>query len=95
VLAELVKRKVAAKVAEQAVRRAFQGLDEDRLAAEWLERKYRNQDLAALFSQPSKLAAAYRRLRHAGFSSGSAIRALKRWAEQADQLEGLEEPQQE
>ncbi len=91
VLAELVKRKVAAKVAEQAVRRAFEGLDEDRMAAEWLERKYRNQDLAAVLAQPAKLAAAYRRLRHAGFSSGAAIRVLKRYSEQADHLEGLEE----
>jgi|YNPMSStandDraft_1061717.scaffolds.fasta_scaffold02733_7 regulatory protein len=91
VLAELVKRKVASRVAEQAVRQAFRNLDEDRMAAEWLERKYRNQDLAALLAQPARLASAYRRLRHAGFSSGAAIRALKRYSQQAEQLEGLED----
>lgn len=91
VLAELLNRKVAPKVAEQAVRRAFEGLDEDRMAAEWLERKYRNQDLVAVLAQPARLAAAYRRLRHAGFSSGAAIRALKRYSGQADRLEELEE----
>jgi regulatory protein len=90
VLAELAKRKVAAKVAEQAVRQAFAGVNEDEQVRAWLERKYRNQDLAALLAEPPKLAAAYRRLRHAGFSSGAAIRALRRFSENADQLEGLE-----
>lgn len=90
VLAELARRKVAARVAEQAVKQAFAGLDEDEMARAWLERKYRNQDLAALLSEPSKLAAAYRRLRHAGFSSGAAIRALRRFSENAGELEGLE-----
>ncbi len=90
VLAELAKRKVAAKVAEKAVREAFQGLDEEQLVRAWLERKYRNQDLAALLAEPAKLAGVYRRLRHAGFSSGAAIRVLRRFSEQAEQLEGLE-----
>ena len=91
VLAELARRKVAAKVAGEAVRQAFQGLDEDAMAQAWLERKYRNQDLPALLAQPSRLAAAYRRLRHAGFSSGAAIRALRRYSEHAGELEGLED----
>jgi regulatory protein len=90
VLAELAKRKVAAKVAEQAVRKAFADLDEEQLVREWLERKYRNQDLAALLAEPAKLAGVYRRLRHAGFSSGAAIRVLKRFSQDAEQLEGLE-----
>lgn len=90
VLAELARRRVAAGVAEQAVRQAFAGLDEDELARAWLERKYRNQDLGALLAEPAKLAGAYRRLRHAGFSSGAAVRVLRRFSRQADQLEGLE-----
>lgn len=90
VLAELARRKVAAKVAEQAVRKAFQDLDEDQLVRAWLERKYRNQDLGALLAEPAKLAGVYRRLRHAGFSPGAAIRVLRRFSEQAEQLEGLE-----
>jgi SOS response regulatory protein OraA/RecX len=90
VLAELAKRKVAAKVAEQAVRKAFADLDEEQLVREWLERKYRNQDLAALLAEPAKLAGVYRRLRHAGFSPGAAIRVLKRFSQDAEQLEGLE-----
>lgn len=91
VLAELIRRRVAPRVAEQAVRQAYQGLDEDEMVRAWLERKYRNQDLPALLAQPAKLASVYRRLRHAGFSPGAAIRALRRYCEQAGELEGLED----
>ncbi len=90
VLAELARRKVAPKVAEQAVRQAYQNLDEDSLVRSWLERKYRNQNLPALLAEPAKLAAVYRRLRRAGFSSGASIRALRRFSDLADQLESLE-----
>lgn len=90
VLAELARRKVAPKVAEQAVRQAYQNLDEDSLVRSWLERKYRNQDLPALLAEPARLAAVYRRLRRAGFSSGASIRALRRFSDLADQLESLE-----
>lgn len=90
VLAELARRKIAPKIADQAVRQAFQNLDEDQLIRSWLERKYRNQDLTALLAQPAKLAAVYRRLRRAGFSSGASIRALRRFSDLADQLDSLE-----
>lgn len=90
VLADLVRRKVAPKVAEQAVRQAFQNLDEDSLVRSWLERKYRTHDLPALLAQPARLAAVYRRLRRAGFSSGASIRTLRRFTDLADQLESLE-----
>ncbi|MGQ9917104.1 MAG: regulatory protein RecX [Bryobacteraceae bacterium] len=90
VLAELARRKIGPKIAEQAVRQAFQNLDEDQLVRCWLERKYRNQDLTALLAQPAKLAAVYRRLRRAGFSSGASIRALRGFSDLADQLESLE-----
>jgi len=91
VLAELKKRKVAPKVAEKAVESAFSGTNEADLVTAWLERKYRNQDLGALLQEPAKLAGVYRRLRTAGFSAGASIRVLRRWAAEADQLEGLEE----
>ncbi|MBI4892114.1 MAG: RecX family transcriptional regulator [Acidobacteria bacterium] len=91
VLSELVKRKVASKVAQKAVREAYQDTDETALVTAWLERKYRNQNLAELLQDPKKLASAYRRLRQAGFASGPSIRVLKRFAAEADQLESLEE----
>ncbi len=57
----------------------------------FLKRKYRGKDLGAFLKEEKNLAAAYRRLRYAGFSSGGSIRALKRYASQADELEGMEE----
>lgn len=90
VLAELASRKIAPKIAEQAVRQAFQNLDEDQLVRCWLERKYRNQDLTALLVQPARLAAVYRRLRRAGFSPSASVRALRRFSDLADQLESLD-----
>ncbi len=91
VLSDLLKRKVAPKVAQKAVQSAFEDTDELQLVAAWLQRKYRNQDLAALLQQPARLASVYRRLRVAGFSSGASIRVLKRFAAEADQLESLED----
>lgn len=91
VMVELMKRRVAGKVAEKAVAEAFEGQDEVALIEGWLERKYRNQDLGALLQEPAKLAGVYRRLRQAGFATGPAVRVLKRFAAQAEELEGLEE----
>ncbi len=91
VLSELLKRKVASKVAENAVNSAFEGASETEMIQRWLERKYRNQDLGALLQEPAKLASVYRRLRLAGFASGPAIRVLKRHAANASDLEGMED----
>jgi hypothetical protein len=41
------------------------------------------------------LASAHRKLRLAGFSSGNAIRVLKRHAAEAEKLEGMEESGEE
>jgi len=91
VLSELLKRKVAPKLAENAVKDAFEGTDEAGMVQNWLERKYRNQDITSLLQQPAKLASVYRRLRLAGFSSGPSIRVLKRYASAAVELESLED----
>jgi hypothetical protein len=42
-------------------------------------------------AEEKHLASAYRKLRLGGFSSGNSIRVLKRYAAEADRLEGLEE----
>lgn len=91
VLSDLLKRKVAPKVAQKAVHTAFQDTNELELISAWLERKYRNRNLAELLQEPARLASVYRRLRVAGFSSGASIRVLKRFAAEADQLESLED----
>jgi len=91
VLRDLRQRRVAPALAEQAVNRAFSETDETELIEAYLQRKFRGRDLKTWLAEEKNLAAAYRRLRYAGFSSGNSIRALKRYAERADELEGAEE----
>lgn len=95
VLRDLQRKRVARTVAEGAVETAFRDTDETALIEEFLARKFRNVDLAGSLADPKRLAAAYRRLRHAGFSSGNTIRVLKRYARQAEELESLESPEEE
>ena len=57
------------------------------LIQNFLERKYRGKNLGELLAEQKNLASAFRKLRLAGFSSGTSIRALKRYAAEADQLE--------
>jgi hypothetical protein len=59
---------------------------------QYIARKYRGKDLAGHFSEQKNVLSAFRRLRMAGFSSGSAIRVLKRYAADADELESAEDP---
>jgi regulatory protein len=87
VLRDLRQRRVAPSVARDAVDQAFEEVDEFDAVLNWLSRKYRNTDLATYLQDPKHLASAYRKLRYAGFASSPAIRALKRFAERADELE--------
>ena len=91
VLRDLRVRRVAPAVADGAVKNAFAGTDELKAIEEYLRKKMRNVPLARHLSDPKKLAAAYRKLRYAGFSSSNSIRVLKRYAAQADALEELED----
>lgn len=95
VLRDLRTRRVAPNLAAQAVDRAFRDVDEVALIESFLARKYRNQNLGALLQEEKHLASVYRRLRHAGFSSGASIRVLKRYASQAELLEDSEEREEE
>jgi regulatory protein len=87
VLRDLQRRRVAPELASQTVDRVFAGTDENALVEEYLRRKYRGVALEEYLGEPRHLAAAYRRLRAAGFSAGSAISVLKRYARQAEALE--------
>ena len=57
---------------------------------EFLRRKYRGKQLGAFFGEAKNLAAAFRRLRYAGFSAGQSIRVLKRFASQPEAAEVLD-----
>lgn len=87
VLRDLRQRRIAPKLAEQVVEETFRGSDETQLIDDFLKRKYRGKQLPQFLADEKNLAAAYRRLRYAGFSGGGSIRALKRYASRADELE--------
>jgi regulatory protein len=95
VLRELRRKRVAPAVAEKAVQSAYREVDEVALIEAFLERKYRKIPLPAYLAEPRHLAAAYQKLRLAGFSSGNAIRVLKRYAAGAEDLESLEPPEED
>jgi len=84
ILNDLRRKRVSAAVAESAVNRAFTGTDEQQLIERYLTRKYRNVDLTQFLKEEKNLASAYRRLRTAGFSSGSAVAALKRYSQRVE-----------
>ena len=91
VLRDLMNRRVAPAVARQAVEAAYEGADEPAMIHAFLERKFRGKDLGALLQDQKHLASVFRKLRGAGFSTGNSIRVLKKFAADAEQLEGMEE----
>jgi regulatory protein len=78
VLRDLQAKRVSSNVAAEAVAKVFEGADEKELIDAYLARKYRSVDLREFLQQDKNVAAAYRRLRTAGFSSAATLAALKR-----------------
>jgi len=91
VLRDLQQRRVAPGLAREAVDKAFADADETVMVEDYLARKYRATDLGKYLQDDKKLASVFRRLRTAGFSSGTSVRVLKRYAKQAEELESLED----
>ena len=91
VLQDLRQRRVASKIAEQAVEQTFEGVDETVMIEQFLARKFRGKKLNEYLQVQKNLANAFRRLQYAGFGAGPSIQVLKRYAAQADELEA-EEP---
>jgi regulatory protein len=90
-LHDLRKRRVAPAVAGKAVEKTYEGVEERRLIEDFLRRKFRGRDLEAYLAEPKNLAAAYRRLRAAGFGGDESLRVLKRFAAEPELLDGLED----
>ncbi len=91
VVRDLRKKRVAPAVADRAVSEVYRGADEAALIEAFLKRKYRGKALDAFLAEPKNLASAYRRLRVAGFTSGNAVRVLKRFASDPDALDAIED----
>ena len=94
VLRDLRTKHVSSTIAEIAVKQAFDGKDESALIDDYLKRKYRSKNLSEFLKEEKNLASAYRRLRTAGYSSSNSIRVLKRYAAEAEQLDGMEESEE-
>jgi regulatory protein len=91
VLHDLRAKRVSAAVAEKAIQKTFSGTEEADLARRYLERKYRGKNLPELLREEKQLAAAYRRLRTAGFSGRVALSVLKMYSAKALEWEDLPE----
>ena len=95
VLRDLRQRRVAPKVAEDAVRKTYSETDETAMIEQFLARRFRGRDLGEYLSEEKNLANAFRRLRYAGFAAGTSLRVLKnivRNEEALDRLEAEETP---
>ncbi|MDX1984682.1 MAG: RecX family transcriptional regulator [Bryobacteraceae bacterium] len=90
VLRDLRTRRVAPALAEKAVNAAFEGSDEEKLIEQYLARKYRRQPLGEVLGDAKGLAAAFRKLRGAGFSSANALKVLKKHSRDTETLDQLE-----
>jgi len=89
VLRDLRQRRVSPQLAEKAADAVYQETSEPDLIRAYLARKYRGRALAPFLAEEKNLAAAYRRLRYAGFSAGASIRVLKQYSRKAEELEDL------
>ncbi len=87
VLNDLRGRRVAPKLAEKAVAKAFEAKDELEMVAAYVERRMPSIVAGGHTGDERKLAAAYRKLRRAGFSSGPILAVLKRFAAHPELLE--------
>lgn len=80
VLNDLRARRISGNLADQAVTQALDGRTEADLIDAYIERRMASLVGAGPIEDERKLAAAYRRLRRAGFTSGGILSALKRKA---------------
>jgi regulatory protein len=91
-LNDLRTRRVSGQMADQAVELALAGKSEAELIDAFIERRMPSIFKGGPIEDEKKLAAAYRKLRRAGFTSGPVLSALKRIAARP---ENLEEPLEE
>lgn len=91
VLADLLSRRIEPQTAQNAVEEAFRDVDETQVIGQWLNRKYRGQDLRELLKTPAKFSSVYRRLRTAGFGGQTSLKVLKRISQDACAIENIED----
>lgn len=95
VLSDLRARRVPAKLAETAVAQVYEDKPESEQIELFIDRRMPALRAEGKIEDDRKLAKAWRRLRHAGFSSGAALAALKRLAAHPELIdEPPEEPEE-
>ena len=90
VLRDLRQRRIGGNLAEQVTDATYKDANETGMIEAFLQRKYRGKQLNVFLREEKNLAAAFRRLRYAGFSAGASIKVLKRYAQQPESLDALE-----
>ena len=95
VLRDLFRHRVAPELARQTISKVYEGQDETLLIEQYIRRKYRSVEPGKLFQTEKELAAAFRRLRGAGFNPGACLRVLKRFAANPELVDEFESPPEE
>ncbi len=72
---DLAARRLKPQIADEAVSKAYEGVNETELLRRYIQRKVR---VSKPLSRPSTIASLYRRLLRAGFSSATIVQELKR-----------------
>jgi len=86
-LSDLRARRISGNLAAEAVDRALDGRSEAELIDAWIERRMPSLASAGRIDDDRKFAAAFRRLRRAGFTTGPILAALKKIAAHPERLE--------
>jgi regulatory protein len=92
VLSDLRARRVSPAVAESVVSHVFEDRNEAEQIEAFIDRRMPSLRAGGKIEDERQLARAWRRLRHAGFSSGASLTALKKLAARP---EAIEEPADE
>lgn len=87
VLSDLRARQVSPPLAQKAVAQAFAEKNEPEMIAAWVERRMPSVAAGEHTGDERQLAAAWRKLRRAGFSSGAILTELRRFAARPELLE--------
>jgi len=94
VLRDLRERRVSSGLAEEAVAKVYEKVDEQELVEDFIRRKVRTKKpLQEALEDPNQLASAYRKLIRAGFGGSLVIQTLKRLAKRPELLESFEPPE--
>jgi regulatory protein len=93
---DLAARRVRPDIAEEAVNKGFEGVEESKLLRQYLERKLRiarplDRSTALGSGKPSAVQSLYRRLLCAGFRSDTIVREMKRLLNTSSKQETDEE----